>query len=276
VTRRDGVVLGFTDHDRDLAFEGVVFRAGTGMTARARQQATGLGGDNSEAEGALSDAAIREEDILAGRFDGAEVAAWAVDWEEPAARGMQFRGTTGEISRAGGAFRAELRGLTEVLNTPQGRVIQAQCTAVLGDGACRFDLTAPGFAVERTVEEAEGGRILRWAVFAGHDDRWFERGRLTVLDGAAAGIVALVKNDRQRGAGREVELWQAVLPGLAPGDMLRLEAGCDKRAETCRVKFGNFLNFRGFPHIPGEDWLTAYPRPGQPATGGSREAGSRR
>ena len=41
--------------------------------------------------------------------------------------------------------------------------------------------------------------------------------------------------------------------------MIRIEAGCDKRADTCRVKFGNFLNFRGFPHIPGEDWLTSYP-----------------
>jgi uncharacterized phage protein (TIGR02218 family) len=39
-------------------------------------------------------------------------------------------------------------------------------------------------------------------------------------------------------------------------------AGCDKRAETCRAKFGNFLNFRGFPHIPGEDWVTAYPKDG--------------
>ena len=57
--------------------------------------------------------------------------------------------------------------------------------------------------------------------------------------------------------------------GLVAGDLLRLEAGCDKRAETCREKFGNFLNFRGFPHIPGEDWLASYPVRSHRNDGGS-------
>ena len=76
VTRKDGLVLGFTDHDRDLGFDGMVFRADSGLTAKAIQQATGLSVDNSEAFGALRSAAITEADILAGRYDGAEVRAW--------------------------------------------------------------------------------------------------------------------------------------------------------------------------------------------------------
>lgn len=259
VVRADGRVLGFTDHDRDLAFEGVVFRAGPGLSARALQQTTGLSVDNSEASGALSDASITEADILAGRFDGAEVTAWLVNWARPEERAVQFRGTLGEITRAGGAFQAELRGLTEALNQPQGRVIQGGCTAVLGDAACRFDPGLPGYAVERAVEEVETGRLFRWSGLPGFDDRWFERGRLVVLSGAAAGLSGVVKNDRSGEAGRLVELWQAILAEIAPGDLVRIEAGCDKRAETCRLKFGNFLNFRGFPHVPGEDWLTSYP-----------------
>ena len=70
----------------------------------------------------------------------------------------------------------------------------------------------------------------------------------------------MIKNDRTVGAGREIELWQAIGPEVIAGDLIRLEAGCDKDAETCRVKFTNFANFRGFPHIPGEDWLTSYPK----------------
>jgi uncharacterized phage protein (TIGR02218 family) len=66
VRRTDGTLMGFTDHDRDLVVDGVPCRADTGMTARALQQTTGMSVDNSEAAGALSDAAIREEDILAG------------------------------------------------------------------------------------------------------------------------------------------------------------------------------------------------------------------
>lgn len=258
VVRRDGLVFGFTDHDRDLSFGGVVYKAGTGLTAKAVQQTTGLAVDNTEAAGALSDTAIREEDILAGRFDGAAVTAWLVNWADVGQRVMQFRGSLGQIVRAGGAFQAELRGLTEALNVPQGRAVQRPCAAVLGDASCRFDLALPGYAAERAVEAVEGGRVLRWASFGGFDDRWFERGRFRVLSGAAAGIVQVVKNDRLSAAGRVVELWEAVA-GLMPGDQVRIEAGCDKRGETCRLKFGNFLNFRGFPHVPGEDWLASYP-----------------
>ena len=50
--------------------------------------------------------------------------------------------------------------------------------------------------------------------------------------------------------------------------MLRFEAGCDKQAPTCRLKFNNFLNFRGFPDIPGEDWLMATPVNAASTSGG--------
>lgn len=270
VTRTDGVVLGFTDHDRDLTFDGAIFRADSGMTAKAIQQGTGLSVDNSEAFGALRSDAITEEDILAGRYDGAEVRAWLVNWSDPAMRVLQFRGTLGEIVRSGGAFTAELRGLTEALNQAVGLIYHARCSAVLGDARCGFDLGTPGYAEERPVEGVLDGRIFRFASLAGHDDRWFEKGRLRVLTGAAAGLVGSIKNDRIRGAsGREIELWQSFAIAPAPGDLVRIEAGCDRRAETCRLKFANFLNFRGFPHIPGEDWVMSYPTKAGRNDGGS-------
>jgi uncharacterized phage protein (TIGR02218 family) len=259
VVRRDGTVYGFTDHDRDLAFEGIAFLASSGLTARALQQTTGLSVDNTEALGALSDASVSEADLLAGRFDGAEVRAWLVNWASVEDRILQFRGTFGEVSRAGGAFQAELRGLTESLNQPQGQAYQRTCSAVLGDGACRFDVTQLGYFSERAAEVVIDRRIFRFASFGGFDDRWFERGRLVGVSGQASGLVGLVKNDRIIGDGREIELWQSLGADLAPGDLIRIEAGCDKQAETCRSKFANFLNFRGFPHVPGEDWLTSYP-----------------
>ncbi len=259
VTRRDGTVYGFTDHDRDLAFEGVTFLASSGLTARALQQTTGLSVDNTEAMGALSAASVTEADLLAGRFDGAEVRAWLVNWANLDERVLQFRGSFGEVMRAGGGFQAELRGLTEALNQPQGLAYQRGCSAVLGDSRCRFDLTQPGYFTERAVEEVIDQRIFRFASFGGFDDRWFERGRLVGVTGLAAGLIGVVKNDRIVGGGRDVEIWQSLGAELVVGDLIRIEAGCDKRAETCRTKFANFPNFRGFPHIPGEDWLTSYP-----------------
>ncbi|HHL22095.1 MAG TPA: DUF2163 domain-containing protein [Aliiroseovarius sp.] len=260
LTRRDGVRMGFTDHDRDLEFDGLTFKADTGLTARALMQTTGLSVDNSEAVGGLSSAAITEADIRAGRYDGAEIEAWLVNWADPDQRLMQFRGTLGELARADGGFQAELSGLSEALNQPNGYVYQQPCSAVLGDGRCRFDLDAvPGYVSERPAEGVEDNVRFTFADFTGFDDRWFERGRLIVQSGAAAGLSARIKNDRLSADGREIELWEEIRAEIAPGDLLRFEAGCDKAAPTCRLKFNNFLNFRGFPDIPGEDWLMATP-----------------
>lgn len=271
VRRKDGVVLGFTDHDRNLDFDGITFRAGSGMTAKAIQQGTGLSVDNTEAFGALRSDAITEEDILAGRYDGAEVKGWLVNWADVSVRALQFRGTLGEIVRSGGAFNAELRGLAEALNQPQGVIYHARCSAILGDGRCGFDLDQAGYSEERVVETVEDRRVFRFADFAGYEDRWFEKGRFRVLTGKAAGLVGSVKNDRIRtGTSREVELWQALGMAPQPGDMVRIEAGCDRRADTCRLKFANFDNFRGFPDIPGEDWLMSYPVGAGINDGGSR------
>ena len=269
LTRRDGVVLGFTDHDCDLQFDCILFRADSGLTAKALQQTTGLSVDNTEALGVLSSEAISDADIAAGRFDGAEVRAWLVNWTAPEQRVIQFRGSVGEIVRKAGAFQAELRGLTEALNQSQGRVYQKPCTAVLGDGKCRFDLSRPGYRVEVPAGPVEGGRVFRLEGLEGFADRWFDRGVLRVLGGEAAGLQALIKNDAREGAVRRIELWEALGLPVGEGDLVRLESGCDKRAETCRVKFDNFENFRGFPHVPGEDWLMTYPVSAGKNDGGS-------
>ncbi|MEX0348017.1 MAG: DUF2163 domain-containing protein [Paracoccaceae bacterium] len=271
ILRKDGTRHGSTDHDCDLEFDGLLFRADTGLTASALQQGTGLSVDNSEAVGALSDASTRAKDIEAGRYDGAEVFAWLVNWAEPEMRLMQFRGALGELRRAGGAFQAELRGLTDRLNRPIGRIYQKPCTAVLGDRRCGFDLNKPGYATELVVAETEEGTTFRWLELEGFSPGWFERGRLDVLDGAAKGLWGAVKIDRIHDGYRQIELWEPLRAVVAPGNRVRLAAGCDKRMETCRLKFNNLLNFQGFPDLPNEDWLMAVPK-----RSGSNKGGSRR
>ncbi|WP_304615415.1 DUF2163 domain-containing protein [Paracoccus sp. (in: a-proteobacteria)] len=258
IRRADGLVLGFTDHDRRLRFAGVTFRPDQGLTARAISQATGLAVDNSEAVGALSDDAITEIDLLSGRWDGASLRMWEVDWRDVSQRRLVFRGSLGEVSRANGAFRAELRGLAEPLNQPQGRIYHPRCTAELGDAACKMGLDAPAWTVELAVQGQDEARTFRLTGFPAYDANWFEGGTLEVLDGAAKSLRGRIKNDTARpGQSREIELWAGLAIPPAPGDRIRLVAGCDKAARTCRLKFANLLNFRGFPHMPPEDWLLA-------------------
>lgn len=259
VRRVDGTAYGFTDHDRDLVFEGQLFRAQTGMSAGMVESSTGLSVDNTEAVGALSDTALTEADIEAGRFDRAEVTAWLVNWADVNDRAVQFKGSLGEIRRVGGRFHAELRGLTEALNRAQGMIYHGHCSAVLGDARCRVDMDDPWHSVEVEVVEARDRKWFRLYGTGGFGPGWFERGRLRMLSGDAAGLAGVLRTDVSTDDGREITLWQPLGAAVSAGDVARLEAGCDKRAETCRAKFGNFLNFRGFPHIPGEDWLMRYP-----------------
>lgn len=262
VRRQDGICLGFTDHDADLTFDGVSFRAGSGMDASALQTATGLSVDNAEAVGALSDAAVSEADIRAGRYDRAEVWHWLVDWERPDLRLLQFRGSFGEIRRSDGVFEVELRGLAEALNAPVGRSVLRSCDRAVGDAKCRFDLAQLGFTGEGEVAAGSTGADLRVQGLDGFAEDWFAQGILTWTSGANAGARGAVKLDRIAGNLRRLDLWQAPGFPVTVGDRFRVAAGCDKRAETCVAKFDNLLNFRGFPHLPGDDWVTAYPKDG--------------
>lgn len=269
VTRTDGETYGFTDHDSDLSFDGQLFKASSGLSAGALQQTTGLSVDNTEAVGALSDASVSEADLAEGRFDGAEVQSWLVNWSDLSQRMVEFRGNFGEVTRKAGAFRVELRGLSERLNQPQGRVYQAGCSAVLGDGRCGINLGNPAYRTQVEIAEIDVLGRLRIESATGFADRWFERGQLEVLSGASAGMSVMIKGDRLTATGRVLDLWHGTGAELGAGDTIRLIAGCDRRATTCREKFANFLNFRGFPHIPGEDWLTAYPASTSLNDGGS-------
>lgn len=260
VTRRDGVEMGFTDHDRDLVFEGITFRADTGLTARALSQVAGLAVDNSEAVGALSDDGISETDLRAGRYDAAEVRMWLVNWAAPEMRALRFRGHLGEVEMAGGAFRVELRGLSEALNRPLGRLIRSGCDALVGDRRCKVNLLAPSYLGMFTVAAVIEGRMIELRAEAEFASGWFAGGLCRFLDGAAAGLSGTVKSDRVSGGLRLVELWEE--PGLSPavGTAVSLTVGCDGSADTCRSKFANFRNFRGFPNVPDEDWVTASPQ----------------
>lgn len=271
ITRQDGVRLGFTDHDGPLEMDGTLFEADAGMDAGALQSSTGLSVDNAQVVGALTADAISEADVDAGKYDRAEVFHWLVDWTRTDLRVLLFRGTLGEIRRKDSAFEAELRGLGEDLNVAVGRSILRTCDRVLGDAKCGFDLETPGFSFEAQVGVGSSGTEIVCDLANGPEDGWFRSGILTWITGANAPVRASLRGDRIRSDGlRALGLWQEPRLPVRAGDRFRISVGCDKRMATCRDRFANLLNFRGFPHIPGEDWVTAYPKGGENHDGSSR------
>ena len=269
IARTDGRILGFTDHDAAVVFDGVVHAAETGLEGAAIERATGLAADDLSVMGALSADAITEADVAAGRYDGAEVRLWLVDWSAPELRHLLFAGSLGRIERRGGAFTAEVEGLSAPLNRPRGRAFLPVCDAEFGDGRCRIDAAGPAVSAECVVEAVDRDRTLRVSGLEGFSAGWFALGRAEWLDGANAGLRGALRA-HEGGSPARLAFWSAPAVTPAPGDRLRVTAGCDKRFETCRDRFANALNFRGFPHIPGDDWVAAYPVEGEANDGGSR------
>ena len=142
VRRADGVIAGFTDHDRDLIVDGVACRAASGWTAGAADSAVGFGAGSAAVAGGLDDAAITDADVEAGLYDGAAVELWRVDWTRPDLRVRLWVATLARIRREGTGFTAELEGPLAKLERVVGRTYGRECDAVLGDGRCRVDVEA--------------------------------------------------------------------------------------------------------------------------------------
>ncbi|MBY0382564.1 MAG: DUF2163 domain-containing protein [Xanthobacteraceae bacterium] len=272
LTRRDGVVQGFTDHDGDLVIDGVICRAGTGFDASEATSRFDLSVDASEISGALADDSLTEADLAAGRYDAAQIDTFLVDWSDVSLRVLLSRTSLGEVVRQGDAFTAELRGLADALSQETGRLFTARCAADLGDAKCQVDLAAAGLHGTGVVTRIDGVSAITVLGLDGFVDGLFTAGRLAWTSGANTGQSVEIKEHRVVSGDVRLALWQATSEAIAAGDGFSVTAGCDKRFETCRDRFANSLNFRGFPQIPGNDFIVAGVNPVGNNDGGSLNA----
>lgn len=265
--RRDGAVLGFTDHDGDLVVGGVPCRAASGFDASAAAEKLGFATASAEIAGALVDDAIGEADLRAGRYDGASVEVHLVDWERPDLAVHLSTLTLGAVTREGHAFRAELRSRAAALDVERGRLYTPRCSANLGDARCGIDLQGADRRAEGTVAAVDGAG-LRLAGIGLDPDR-LAGGRLAVTSGPAAGWSVEIAAATLVTGGLRLSLWQAPPEVPLAGDAVVVTIGCDKSFATCRDRFANALNFRGFPHMPGIDRIVSVPVAGEGGHDGS-------
>lgn len=263
VERNDAIILGFTDHDRDISFGGIVHEAATGLQASEMMSRTGFSVGGVEVSGGIISERISEEDLQSGLFDNAQVTIWLVNWTDPNERELLRTGHIGEIVREDGAFRAEIRGLASALDQERGRIYQPLCDANLGDERCTFDLNNPLYQVSSQVASSANAAQLSLGGLGAFDAAWFTGGLLTFTSGDNAGRAIEVTSHRKHSGLDHFDLWEPMTGRIDVGDGVTLSAGCDKRLETCQAKFANHLNFRGFPHIPGTDFMLSYPNKGE-------------
>lgn len=247
LTRSDGVVMGFTDHDAPLSVDGLQYAAESGFTPTAVAATASLSVDNLDVEGMLDAQAITEADIMAGRYDFAEIEVFQVNAREPqTGRIFLRRGWLGEISLQNGRFVAEVRGLTQKLSQPIGQLYAPACRAELGDNRCNVAIA--GFTHSGTIETVDS-RSLFADSSRSEEKGYFAAGKITFTSGENAGIAMEIKAFADG-------VFTLALPmpyPVAAGDSYSVQAGCDKNFATCAQRFDNAVNFRGEPHVPGMD-----------------------
>ncbi len=251
VERPDGVSLGFTSHDRDLEFDGLRFRAAPGMIPSAIRRTASLEPDSAEVQGALSHDSISAVDLAAKRFDFSKVEVGLVDWET-LERSSLYRGETGTISSDGSSFESELRSLKADLETDIVPRTSPTCRARFCGPGC--GLSAHRFTHEATISSFDlaTGQI---AFASGPPPSAMLSGSVRWIDGPHAGLRMEVMDADDNGLLLDADLSAA----LRIGDRALLREGCDHTFATCAARFGNWLNFRGEPFLPGNDALVRYP-----------------
>lgn len=266
--RSDGQVFGFTDHDTPLTVDGTLCEVAAAVIPGGHEAVSGMAPDTTSFMGGLSSATLTETDLKRGLWDNASVRRLLVDWQMPSLWLETFRGSISEIRTRGDAFELELVGLSDALSRVTGRVLMRQCDAKLGDARCGVDLSSGTFRGSGGVAAVYENGSFDVTGLGNYPEGYFENGHLTWNSGENTGqTIAIIRDE-----GFETRrLWpaQQVWGALQAGDNFDVVAGCDKRVETCRGRFLNFANFRGFPHLPGEDWVLGYPRGDQKHDGSS-------
>lgn len=250
IERGDGAGVALTNHDQAIVREGERYLPAPGVTPAAVTRSLGLDAHSAEVAGALSASALTDSDLALGRWDGARVRLTAIDWSDPEPESVALlAGELGEVSVDGDSFAAELTGATSRLAAAACPATSPECRAELGDKQCRVDLA--GRTVRATVAATQGnGLTLTSAV-----DGKYLFGRLRYLSGANCGLETVVLEV----SAAAVTVRDRPRAPVETGTVVSIREGCDKRFETCSGRFANAVNFRGEPHLPGNDLLTRYP-----------------
>jgi uncharacterized phage protein (TIGR02218 family) len=218
---------------------------------------------NMELVGILSDTGIKDEELYAGLFDGAEIEVWMVPWESDDNE-IPFRllaGTMGDIRQGLQGFDAEIvTPGAQMQQKPLLEVVTPSCRYELGDDRCTVDLdalTVSGSVTGLTIPTTPNSTVRRVFVDSTRteDDGYFNVGEVEWLTGDNAGVTSEVKDFTNM----IFTLWDALLHPIQVGDTYDARPGCDKLEDTCKDTFDNFDNNGGFTFVPGEDRLAQTP-----------------
>ena len=259
---------GFTTSDRDITIEGVTYKASTAFDPTAVEKSIDISVDNQEIKTVLS-SEITEAELASGKFDEATITVAVVDYTNPPVHlsdcVIEQEGFVGEITSTDTYFKMEnLTKATSLLRKNVSVKTQFLCRYNFCDTPARPDshctLNINNFQWEAQVIQGVAGFNNRRQFFIHCDTAiathglaygsiYFESGQNIGLEYAifdnyydigffgsqtGTGLLIVVVNN-------------ALFYDPAVGDTIRLRGGCNKRFETCKNLYNNYINFGGEP-----------------------------
>ena len=253
IERTDGKAMGFTNHDTDIIYNGVTYKAATGFAPTAVATSNDLSVDNLDAQGILSDDSIKADDLRAGLYNNAVIEVFLINYTNLKDEIFTVRrGNIGEIKYGKSGFTAQIRGLMEAYQAKAGQTCQKGCRTYLGSTLCKVDIATytTGGIVTAVGDDAS------FKVSAIQSEGYYDYGVLTWTGGKNIGLKAEIKHSYADGT---LNLFLPAAYSPAVGDSFTLTAGCDGNASTCRARFSNLTNFRGEPYVMGNTYSVSYP-----------------
>jgi uncharacterized phage protein (TIGR02218 family) len=251
--RSDGIIIGFTAHDKELVLPDGIYVPLPGLAASSLAASASLDVDNLDFSAALNHATISRIDVEAGRYDGARLEIFLADWQAPNAPLVHLaRLYIADVDFTGDNLKAEARGESALFDRALVETLSPECRASLGDARCKV-------AVRRFAKLVKIQSLISDTHFGISgpisDIDYYAYGTVRILSGNNAGFESRILAS----GAQDVTLEDAPPFAMTLGTQVNLIAGCDKRYSTCRAKFENQYNFRGEPFVPGIDSLIRYP-----------------
>lgn len=279
IARTDGTLYRYTSHNRPIVYKGATFLPGGALDASAHKRETGLVEMDREIRAVITDDEIKADELRAGRFDGARVTEWFVDWRYPWVGGPRHEYTIAKVQWNESRWIADCVGITHLLIQEGGDVISRHCRwksfgATDLDPRCGIDLQGnhPDGQAYRLSNIEVFDLPEPWVInaanttvpssYAGRD---FDYGYIEFTGGANRGIRLQVQRfwEFSGEAGNpwgEDNVFELMYPppfpvedaaSGSPANFLAV-MGCDRTWERCGYH-QNRDRFGGFPHLPGTD-----------------------
>ena len=253
LTKKDASVLRFTDFQKQIEFEGNTYNPIAVADQSAVVAAEGLSERNRSFAGYLSSSALTEDDLRSGLYNDATVQHYQVDWKYPW-QGSLLSNTffITEIKWTGQTWEADLNGLTTKLRQFKGMTISRNCRFVLGDTNCGIDLSA--YTDTDSVASVTTQRRSITSGITGKADNYYADGMLTFTSGANSGRkYEVISSLETAGA---ITFLLPTFFDIEVNDDFIITPGCNHTDNHCKGNNNrpwatNYLNFGGFPDVPG-------------------------